>query len=224
MRKLLVLVAASLLVATVANAQPVDYGTYNVTLQVNGSSTVDWADIQSGFRLDVVLDASDPMYAAGVQLTGDSGFCYDAMYEASFYGGWVKTVSGYTDNPSTSPGNAAGWTNTVTDPLIPVMLPAGCLPMGGPLAGGGIAELGTLAGGAGAGQLGHLIFSSVPDTSGPVLTTWTIDVLSSYVGNETNGNMALGTATPLTILNVPIPEPASALLLLAGLPFLRRRR
>lgn len=223
MRKLLVLTAASLLVASVAYAQPQDFGEYSVTLSVGGSSTVDWAAIQSGFRLDVDLDVSHTATAAGIQLTGDSGFCYDAMYQASFYGGWVLTVSGYTDDPGVGPTNAAGWNNTWGDPMIPVVLPAGCLPMGGPLVGGGVAELGTL-GTATSGQLGHLDFSTVPDMSGPQLTTLTIDVLSSYVGNDTNGNMALVGVTPLTIINVPIPEPASALLLLAGLPLLRRRR
>jgi len=188
----------------------------------SGSAEVQYDDISGGFCIDVMLAAYDDqgapvnMAAAGVGLSGDAGFHYKAM--TLFWGVYVQN---YADVAGSPPTNAQGW-KIVSPPAVNVSA-AGNLP----LVGGFGNEIGSTAipaseGGTGFathGFLGYLEFDAVPsvEASLPLVISPTE---ASYVGGT--DNVAFGTVVrePLTIL----PEPAAGLLLIAAVPFLRRRR
>ena len=218
MRYLLVCSTVALMAtASVAYATS-DTGTATITLLINGSSEVQYDDVSSGFRLEVYLSADDlpgeaavNMKAAGVRLTGDAGFHYQAMTD--FYG---LAVYNYGDVLGPPPTNAQGWScaNADTDEV-----PAGNLP----LTGGLDNEMGTIAAdlvaGATAGFYCYLDFDALPAKE--LAFPWVIAPSdTSYVGGMDDvafGNMVLNGVSI-------VPEPATALLLIGVLPFLRRRR
>jgi hypothetical protein len=191
----------------------------------SGSAEVQYDDISGGFCIDVMLAAYDDqgapvgMGAAGVGLDGDAGFHYKDM--APKY--WASFIIEYSDiTIAGAPRNAQGWDTTKAMYVTPGG-PGGNLP----LTGGLNNEIGSIAwpvsdGGPGvatAGFLGYLEFDAVPsvEASLPLVISPTD---ASYVGGTDNVNFGTIVREPLTIL----PEPAAALLLIAAVPFLRRRR
>ena len=173
----------------------------------DGGVSVDAADVNGGFILEVWLSADVPMKAVGVCLDGPP-ICYNAMTD--FYG-----MASYNYGTGVPPVNAAGWDTAIASC---VQIPAGCLP----LTGGADNEIGTIAtdlvNGAGNGRLGWIEF---PGPIDPPLKycDWIVPCDGSYVGGLNDLPM------PVSMLGIHItPEPASALLLLGALPLLRRRR
>jgi hypothetical protein len=194
-----------------------DTGTATITLLINGSSEVQYADVSSGFRLEVYLSAEDEtgspvnMKAAGVRLDGDPGFHYQGMTD--FYG---LAVYNYGDVTGPPPTNAQGWSCATADVDY---VPAGNLP----LTGGLNNELGTVAAslavGCTAGFYAYLDFDAVPVVEAS-LPLGIAPNDTSYVGGM--DDVAFGS---LVLEGVSIiPEPTAVLLLIGALPFLRRRR
>lgn len=185
----------------------------------------DLADIGGGmFYLDIELSSTDAAGMASFGITLDSNptkLAYGAVTNNDY--------TGYYSNYSTrfygfGPGPRNGWDN-----LNAAGLAAGTMPMPGPLANGEVGtinqqdNLPTYTFEYAVAGLGGWVSVEIPDGS----TTVTIGPAAGetpYVGDHDFQTMdtAFGNLNvkPLVIT----PEPVSALLLLLGLPLLRRRR
>ena len=233
MRCLLVCSTVALMATASVALAGSETGTATITLLArptadpigSGVDTVMYDDpmISGGFCVDVMLSADNGeadagMAAAGVGLNGDAGFHYKAM--TLFWGAYVNNYVDGVDG-SGNPANNQGW-NVKTAVNVST---AGNLP----LVGGANNEIGAVAvspldtppgtGVCSAGFLGYLEFDAVPsvEASFPLVISPTAE---SYVGGTDNVIFGTIVGNTLTI----IPEPATALLLIGALPFLRRRR
>ena len=193
---LMVALAALVLTASVSAAVHV-----SLVERSSGLSTVDIAVLSDPIIVDVMIDAGDPpltMKAAGITIDGVGNYAASNL----IYGAFVDT---YMDNPAVpAANNAAGWSTLISD--VETLL-GGPLPLSGGLNN----EVSSLAlGGAGSGMLGWV------ELSGYGVGTY---AAGGYVGDMNDQGV------PVTFTDLVItPEPASVLLLLLGVPFLRRRR
>jgi hypothetical protein len=184
---------------------------------VGNEYQIQYADVAGGFDIEVMLETTDGtgMGAFAVRLDGDPGFAYD-MVDANAYptlanynaaNNWVNNaeggaglwLGGNLPMPAADPNYYCGtvYKGTVAFPPPPV----------------------TYWGKNGLGVTIHI--SALPPVG-----DYTIGVVAdgSYITDSSFNNAELSDTT-LTVIPLHIlPEPVSALLLLAGLPMLRRRR
>ena len=187
-----------------------------VSLLSGGSAVVVDPVATPNIQLDIMIATDEPGLTAGsFGFDAPAGVLYAQM---EFVSVGPPTPGTYVPNYGDGPGslvNSAGW-STVYDVDATW------------LAGGDIndivadvpgVEMSTLFNDADNlptdGLFGWLEITLVPAEQGP----YTIDI-SGTVGDAVGNPLADVTFRPLTVL----PEPASALLLLLGVPFLRRRR
>jgi hypothetical protein len=169
---------------------------------VPGGSVVDINDLPDPFILDVIIISDQPMSGFSIQIGGTGH--YLAMTD--FYG---MASYNYADIIGPPPTNSSNWSTAMTDVI---QLGENDLPMTGADAGGD--ELGT-------------IFGDALATSG--LACW-LEITNYQVGTIPVTKGSVGDANGMPIPNVGLgelvitPEPASVMLLLLGVPFLRRRR
>jgi hypothetical protein len=190
----------------------------------SGSPVVQYDDIAAGFCLDILLSADSGeaavnMKSATVSIDGDAGFGYKAMVD---WMGWGMVLENYCDVAGPPPSNAQGW-NAAPGTAMNIAAP-GNLPIKG-AAGDGVGSI--CVAGATAGFLGYLEFDQVPAVKqNYVITPNYVDMVGGTPVDKTAiggmDDIVFGTHIyePLTIL----PEPATALLLIGALAFLRRRR
>ena len=203
MRSFLVVLGVVLMATTAMGA-----GVGHITLTVGGAATYEPAPGET-FRVDVNITADRAMDAWGMQ-PSDSA---DAGYQiaASIIGGMYSNIAmNYVDaGPPFS--NTAGWdvfsasakawpAGDLNDLQVTAQVRPGTL--GTPTAGSGWA----------------LYFDLTAPAAEGLATTIVLDDL--YAGDEQHSPFDQMTYDELVLT----PEPVSALLLLAGLPLLRRRR
>ena len=180
----------------------------DIVLEARGyGSVVDINDLPDPFILDVIIISDEPMSGLNIQIGGTGD--YAAMTD--FYG---MASNNYSDDVvSMPPVNNAGWSNAISDVI---QLGANSLPMTGADAGGD--ELGTIFGAALAtsGLACWLEITNYDTEVYPIVIPVTKGKVGDFDGMPIP-NVGLGEL-------VITPEPASVMLLLLGVPFLRRRR
>ena len=157
--------------------------------------------------LDVIITSDQPMSAAGFGFDAPAGVQYAPFVDV--YGAWVEN---YADISGTPPINTAGWSVQSADANLLAGGALDTIP-----ADGSVNEMSTLFGAALAtsGLFGWLDVTLVPADAGE----YTIDIKGGIADANFQGIPDVR-FNPLTV----VPESASALLLLLGVPFLRRRR
>ena len=167
------------------------------------------------FYVDILVTSDDPlgMSAFGITLTDRSGELSYAGMEV--LAGRVLNYCGQYSDQASRPGMPD---NNWSQP-DGAHLPAGTLPMGGPPVGEEIRTANEPGGLARDGLAVWLEFDVPPPPYEDSYTIAPSDDWPAYVGDSGLGPMNL-TVIPLRFM---VPEPASVLLLLGGLPLLHRR-
>jgi len=186
---------------------------------VGGEYQIQYADVAGGFDIQVMLDSTDAtgMSSFGLVLVGDSGFVLDAPnIDAYPVLGNYNAANNWVNNYESGAGY---WLD-------------GPLPMGAPT---GDYYAGTIYKGTVAvppppktywGLNGLALTMHISALPADPTQEYVIGVApeGTYVGDSSFANAVPGDGTLSVIPLRILPEPVSALLLLAGLPLLRRRR
>jgi len=175
----------------------------------NLGSVVDIGQVAGGYTLVASIDmGADSGTATGFKVTLTGTGNYAAMVDWLDAGIGVENYAdAYDTPPFGAPRNTSGWETANSQVVI---LPAGSLPMSGL----GNDTLGSISDGAGSGFACYLTMENA-----------VIGEISSAADIALTGvTYPTGTVLPTVVPLVITPEPASALLLLLGVPFLRRRR
>jgi hypothetical protein len=155
------------------------------------------ADITAGATLNVILSIQTdvPLVSWNAKVNGPAGVAIAPFTTAAY-----QTAAGW-DNAAAS---CIAWSNS----SFPMTTPSGGL-------------VGTLALSTATSGPALIIPVTLP-AGAKVGDLFTFSVSGGTAANESYEDLAIDNVAPLTLSVVP--EPVSALLLLAGLPMLRRRR
>jgi hypothetical protein len=199
---------AVVLIATTAYGQGA-----TMTLTVGGASSYEPTPGET-FRVDISIASDVAMSAWGGNPWDTAGAGY--AIDATVIGGYYKNLAlNYTNGAVPPPVSPQGWdiNTSVAEKwdagIVNDMNTAGTLKMGTAAA--------SFATGATSGFAAYIMLTAPAAEVAGVVTT--IDLTDAYVGDLEFNNLPLE-VVPLTLT----PEPVSGLLLLAGLPLLRRRR
>ena len=203
MRSFLAVLGVVLMATTAMGA-----GVGHVTMTVGGSPTYAPA-LGETFRVDVDITADRAMDAWGMQPRDSADVGYEIA--ASVIGGMYSNIAMNYVDVGPPWANAANWDVNMASAKA---WPAGNL---NDLQVTAQVRPGTL-GKPTASQGWAMYFMLTAPSSESVITNIVLDDL--YAGDDTHEGFDVMTYDPLVLT----PEPVSALLLLAGLPLLRRRR
>jgi hypothetical protein len=228
MRGLLVCAVVAALVAPVFGGESQHTGVIEITTpgaqlgvgcQGQEAYVIEWCDLPSPtFYVDIYVSSTDVggMSAFQLTLTGCDGLNLHAA--TTYYGNVLNYAGQYAAN---SERGGDGFADKGWDMVNALAWSAQSLPMAGPPA----EQVGTVNAGAGVfGQNGWAAWAKLDTPTEPCeeLPCCCIDAADLGMGDSNFDGLPLANiqVIPLCIL----PEPATALLLLAGLPLLRRRR
>jgi hypothetical protein len=173
------------------------------------------------FYVDISIDSTDPsgMSAFGITLTSNCPIEHLAM--ESYFGNALNYQGSYASY-STRGGVDRNW--SMATPADAILIPAGTLPMDGPLV---LEEISTINETGTFALNGLAVWMEMVKPLDPV--DCIIDARYGIVGNpDYVPYVGQSDFQPHSVsvipLHVIVPEPMGALLLLAGLPLLRRRR
>lgn len=169
------------------------------------ANVVAWADLEATFPVDIVITTEMTgmtMSKFGITLDGSCTLCYEAMTT------FMQLQTEFIDNYN----GVVGW-NPRSD--VATLVAAGDLPM----AGSPDDEIHSTATSATSGLAAYLVFQKPDPCQQQCCCIYEHPTSNAYV-TDTNDLPMDVTVIPLCIT----PEPAAGLLLLAGLPWLARRR